>query len=78
MVRCCGVEVLRYVISALTFAVAEVSYKYNLISDVIKNDVERYRTLSENSKQKDNTQEISQLEDELTNCGRKEPLWGTN
>lgn len=59
-------EKLKEKIQALKTQKVELSYKYNLISDVIKNDVERYRTLSENSKQKDNTQEIAQLEAELT------------
>ena len=59
-------EKLKEKIQVLKTQKAELSYKYNLISDVIKNDVERYKTLSENSKQKDNTQEIAQLEDELT------------
>lgn len=59
-------EKLKEKIQVLKTQKTELSYKYNLISDVIKNDVERYKALSENSKQKDNTQEIAQLEDELT------------
>lgn len=59
-------EKLKEKIQVLKTQKAELSYKYNLISDVIKNDIERYKTLSENSKQKDHSQEITQLEAELT------------
>ena len=44
----------------------ELSYKVNLISDVLKTDIERYKTLSENNTKENHEQEIKELETELT------------
>ena len=44
----------------------ELSYKVNLISDVLKTDIERYKTLSENNTKENHEQEIKELENELT------------
>lgn len=58
-------EKLKEKMNVLKTQKTELTYKCNVISDVIKGDIERYKSLTQNTAEKDYSQDILQLETEL-------------